>query len=399
MNFKDFFKKKMKLEEFGKNTSKVNSLSKELATRQNSLSYHGLSNVLPNPDKILRKLGKDVQVYEDILSDSHLYGCVQSRKAGVLALEWEICDLHSEDGESEKLEAVRAMIGSLDMEELIRQILNAPLFGYQPIEIIWRYDGKYFTPYSVQAKPIDWFSFDSENRLRLKTRFSWEGELMNMDRFLLPRHEATYQNPYGNALLSKCYWNIVFKKNGRKFWVAFTEKFGMPWLLGKYLAGTDNKKADEIMSALVGMFRDGIIVHPDSMEVDIKNPGSSSSADIYEKLIQDCRVENSVLILGHTGASLSTPGKLGNEEMALKAAQRVIDSDKRLVEKTINQLISIICKFNFNGGANPEFRFFEEENIRKDLAERDKLLINSGVKFNKDYFISAYNLNERHFDL
>ena len=68
----------------------TNSLSAEIATRQRSIDFYSLGMYLPNPDPVLKKMGKDIVVYNELLSDGHLGGCVTSREAGVKSLEWEI---------------------------------------------------------------------------------------------------------------------------------------------------------------------------------------------------------------------------------------------------------------------------------------------------------------------
>ena len=59
-------------------------ISQEIATRKRSINYYSLgTSYLPDPDIVLRKQGKDMKVYKELLCDSHVFACVQSRKAGV----------------------------------------------------------------------------------------------------------------------------------------------------------------------------------------------------------------------------------------------------------------------------------------------------------------------------
>ena len=59
-------------------------LSEEIATRKRSINFYSLGTYLPDPDIVLRKQGKDVRIYKELLCDPHVFACVQSRKAGVL---------------------------------------------------------------------------------------------------------------------------------------------------------------------------------------------------------------------------------------------------------------------------------------------------------------------------
>ena len=79
-------------------------ISEEIATRKRSLNYYSLAmSYLPDPDIVLKKQGKDMKVYKELLCDSHVFACVQSRKAGVLSLEWEINRGLDKDETAEKV--------------------------------------------------------------------------------------------------------------------------------------------------------------------------------------------------------------------------------------------------------------------------------------------------------
>ena len=66
------------------------SLAKEIATRERSIDFYSLGMYLPNPDPVLKKMGKDITVYKELLSDAHVGSCITSRKAGVKSMLWEI---------------------------------------------------------------------------------------------------------------------------------------------------------------------------------------------------------------------------------------------------------------------------------------------------------------------
>lgn len=52
------------------------SLFEAIATRDRSPDFFSLAMSLPDPDPILRKLGKDIRVYKDLLADSRVGPCV-----------------------------------------------------------------------------------------------------------------------------------------------------------------------------------------------------------------------------------------------------------------------------------------------------------------------------------
>ena len=128
----------------------TNKLSDEIATRKRSLNFYSLGSYLPDPDIVLRKQGKDIKVYKELMCDAHVFACVQSCKSGVMSLEWEIKNESEKDETTEKLEK---LLKKLDIYKLINDILEATLFGFQPIEIIWGKVDNLILPIVLKSKP------------------------------------------------------------------------------------------------------------------------------------------------------------------------------------------------------------------------------------------------------
>ncbi len=57
-------------------------------------------------------------------------------------------------------------------------------------------------------------------------------------KFIIFQNNATYENPYGDAVLSKCYAPVKLKKGGMELWVRYIEKYSIPYLIAKYGRGT-----------------------------------------------------------------------------------------------------------------------------------------------------------------
>lgn len=373
-------------------------LSEEIATRKRSLNYYSLAmSYLPDPDIVLKKQGKDMKVYKELLCDSHVFACVQSRKAGVLSLEWEINRGLDKDETAEK---VIETIKKLDIYKLINDILDATLFGFQPIEIIWGRVDNLVLPIELKAKPSEWFCFDDENQLKFRTKEHYFGEELPPKKFLCPQANPSYENPYGERTLSRVFWPVTFKKGGLKFWVIFTEKYGIPHLIGKHPRGASEEETDRLAGLLEQMVQDAIAVIPDDSSVEIQEANKSSSAEIFEKLMDKMNAEISKAILGQTlTTEVGSTGSYAASNTHFAVRQDIIDADKKMVEKTINQLIQWIYEINFSNKDVPVFEMFEVEDIDLGLAQRDKILSETGVKFTKDYFIKNYGLEEEDFDI
>ena len=373
-------------------------ITDEIATRKRALKFYTLANILPDPDIVLRKQGKDINIYKELLCDSHVFACIQSRKSGVLSLEWDINRGLDKDENAEEIEK---LLKKLDIHKLISDILDATSFGFQPLEIMWKRDKSgHVLPERVVAKPPEWFCFDDDNNLKFRTKENYYGELLPDKKFLLVQNNPTYNNPYGERTLSRVFWNVTFKKGGMKFWVIFTEKYGMPHLIGKHPRGATKAETDSLADMLEEMVQDAIAVIPDDSSVEIKEASKSSSAEIYEKLIDKMNSEISKAILGQTlTTEVGATGSYAAANTHMQVRQDIIDSDKKLVESVINQLITWIYEINFPNSEIPVFELYAPEDVDLTLAQRDKILSDTGVKFTKEYFIKAYGLEEEDFDI
>ncbi len=373
------------------------NISDEIATRKRSYNFYNLGMILPDPDPVLKKQGKVIRVYKELLCDPHVWACVQSRKAGVLSLEWEI---DRGKDKTQQSQFVEDFFKSIDLHSVISEILNASLFGFQPLEIIWKKQGSLILPSEIKAKPPEWFCFDDDNKLKFRTKENYNGEELPERKFLCPQSNPSYENPYGERTLSRVFWPVAFKKGGLKFWVIFTEKYGMPFLVGKHPRGTSKEDTDNLADMLEAMVQDAIAVIPDDSSVEIMEAAKASSADVFDKLIDKMNAEISKAILGQTlTTELGNGGSLAASKTHMEVRKDIIDADKKVVERTLNQLIQWIYEINFNEKDIPSFELYEEEDVDITLSQRDKTLADTGVKFTKEYFMKTYGFENEDIEV
>lgn len=372
------------------------TLSDQIATRGRSIDFYALGMYLPNPDPVLKAQGKDVKVYQELRADAHVGGCIRRRKAAVKALEW---GLGREKAKSRVASNIKAIFADLPIERIITEMLDAVLYGYQPMEITWRKVGCLVVPVDIIGKPANWFVFDEENKLRFRTKGnSTKGEELPERKFLLPRQDPTYDNPYGFPDLSMVFWPTTFKKGGLKFWVQFTEKYGAPWVIGKHPRGTQDKEAEDLLDKLEAMVQDAVAVIPDDSSVEIKEAaGKAGSAEVYERLLHFCRSEVSIALLGQNQTTEANSTR-ASAQAGLEVTRDIRDGDKAIVEEAFNTLIRWVCELNFSDCTWPVFSLWEQEEVDKVQAERDEILTRAGAKLTPAYFKRAYNLQDDDLD-
>jgi len=375
--------------------------SQEIATRKRSINFSSFLGYLPNPDPILKRTGQSIKIYEELRLEPQTRTCIQSRKSGVMSL---LNGINRGKAKTEVSEFIEENFNELPLQTIIEQILDAPNYGFQPLEVSYKSlsSGKMAID-KIESKPVEWFMFDDENRLRFRSKWDYMmGELLPDKKFLCPSYESTYNNPYGNPLLSSCFWPVTFKKGGLQFWVVFVEKYGMPHVIGKVPPGTKQEDRGRVMEMLDAMVQDAVAVINNDESIEfISDAGKSASTNAFSQLISYCNDDIAKVILGQTlTTQVGNVGSYAAGKVHATIRQDIVDTDVRLVKQTFNQLIRWITEINW-GKVNdyPTFDLWAEEDVDIARSQRDKTLTESGVKFTKKYWQNAYGLEPEDFEL
>ena len=375
-------------------------LGTDIAVRSRAMDWWGMFGYLPDPDPVLQKLGLAVDAYRELLTDAHVWSCYDSRKSGALSCEWELRAGGDARADKKALALAEAVFERLDIYQVVMEMLDAPFYGLSPMEISWR-AGEYWIPEKIEGKPPEWFVFDDHNRMRfLSMENMTEGEELPTGKFIAVRHHATYHNPYGERVLSRCFWPVAFKRGGFRFWSIFTEKFGMPWLIGKVPRGTGATDRAQLLSNLVQMVQDAVaVINDDESIAAMEFSSKSASADIYEKLISASNREVSKAILGQTlSTELDKGGSLAATQGHLDVRDDIVAKDKHMVRSAMNRLLRWITELNVAGAQPPVFAWFEEDDVQLDRSERDNNL-GARIEFTPAYYQRVYNLEPGDFTL
>lgn len=349
-----------------------NSLIMRLADHQ----FIDLLHELPDPDETLRKAGMDAQVYHDILRDPHIIGEVRQIYSGLLGFKYEIVA----GDESSQAEQAREHFSTIFKSkphqtmrwpDLLWSMGKAPLFGRRVHLIDWQLvDGKY-TPSSITNLKNNQFAFNYNGDLLLRMADNVEGELAPEHRCLLTRHMPDKENPYGIALLSSCFWPWMFKNGGFKFFVKYCERFGKPFPIGKYPAGTTDSQINTLVDTLIQMLEDSVAGIPDDQSIELLT--SSHSGELaQERLIVRCNNEFSKALTSQTAASELQKGsgsRAASETHKGRTDQNAL-ADRQLVADTINQLSEMMTTLNFGEHvAPPVFQFVDKKQFNNEDVE------------------------------
>jgi phage gp29-like protein len=366
------------------------------ATRARINDFARIMRALPDSDPILARLGKGIVALRALLSDSHLESVWSVRCSTASGAEWFV--EAGADGAKEKMvaESFQAELKNLDIPRIIEEMMGAVAYGYSPLEIIWGVrEGKWGIK-DIVGKPPEWFTFTPENRLVFQTGIAGQEELPE-NRFLLIQHRASYVNPFGNKVFSKCFWPLTFKKSGWQWWAVFVEKYGGAFMYGTYPNNVDDRLKMDLLDALDKMIVDSVAIIPEGSEIKIDSMADKGgSSDIYKVFIDTANAEVSKAVLGETlTTEIGDKGSYAAAQTHNQVREDLAQADRYRISMAFNRLAMVYTFYNFGADViPPRFEFVQDEDLQKDKAERDILIPRMGWRFTRGYISRVYGIPE-----
>lgn len=371
------------------------------ATRARANDFVRLMRTLPDPDPILRKMGRGISALQELLTDSHMESVWSVRCSTVSGSEWFIEAGADGKREQEASDAFAEQLAALDIPRVIEEMMDAVAYGYSPLEVLWELDGVRWGIGGIVGKPPQWFEFDQNNRLVFRTGAVGIEEIPE-NRFLLVRHRPSYANPYGDKVFSKCFWPVTFKKNGFRWWTVFVEKYGGAFMYGKYPNNAGEEYKTELLGALEKMISDAVAIAPEGSEITIEalaNKGSVSN--VHAEYIAMANSEISKAVLGQTlTTEIGDKGSYAASKTHNMVREDLAAADRRRIAAAFNRLASVFTFYNFGAEVVPPvFSFVKDEDLQPARAKRDVDLYALGWRPKKSYIAREYGMQEEDFDL
>jgi len=387
---------------------------KERYTFKTSLqTWYWVRQILPNPDVVLRKRNDSIMIYRELLSDPHLTACLESRESATLVNNWELerneCPARLYNGVKDWFFNIlerKSDVSDLSRSETIENALDVIFFGYQPIELVWRYESRLWMPSKILPKPPEWFTWWSDQngipRLRfLSTKNPIDGEDPPDDFTLMcVRIKPSYENPYGRGVASRCFWPIAFKKAGIEFWINFLERFGTPWIKGISEQPIEGAELTAFKNDLKELVQDAVVTVAGGRDVEILEAGQYKGSLGFDEMCDFMDSQITKTVLGHT---LTTDAGERSSYAATRSAMSVRGDvtlkDTNLITGMFNDIIRLIgIRNGYNEASLPKVKPFRANLVDTERSTRDEALTRSGVRFSKNYFVKAYNFQPDDID-
>jgi hypothetical protein len=401
---------------------------KEIVTIQTARNvameyYENLLGTLPDPDSLFDNSWESITDLRRITKDPHVSSCIETFKSRILSMEYTIDEPSVKglnDASTFKKEVIR-VISSLDVYQIIQELLEAVNFGFIPSEIIWETKNLIRVPVALIPKPPEYFVFNYNRELLFLSRgienkryhddsvkvAGGFARKLPKEKFIVVQNSPSYENPYGKKFLVSCAYPVMFKQQAQKLMALCGERFGM----GGFLTATiDDTKINanpniinETNKQLKKMTKDAVGSFRKSADVKFMSFNGQVDGRLYRSLIDLCNDEISKLYLGHTiTTDVSSTGSRAIAEIAMMQKIERIDQYKRMIEGAFNTLIMFYFRKNYETNNEephlpamlPKFVLYEQDQVDKTKAERDKVLFDMGMTPNKTFFKKHYNLDD-----
>ena len=358
---------------------------------ESALISYLMSAKAPDIDDVLRKAGIQRHKLRVLLSDDEIYQCIEKRQDKLESAPFRI-----EPTDTNESLIIAEQIRKW-WSELTIGTQNARWYGYSVLEAVYSKVPMIHTDTSTQYMGWDWIGekpmqwFEPKNDGRLLYRQDGMGNDKEVDqilKFFKTQCKATYENPYGEALLSRLYWVWFFKTQAFKFWAKFVERFGNPLLKGK---SVDNKKMKQ---ALLDAHASAVIAIDRQDEVELVSAsgvnGGSAAFEAFDKTLEK-RIQK-VVLGGTLTSGTDGSGSRALGDVHLEVEKNKLGADVRMITSTLQAIIDALCLIN--NWKSHRIVIGEEKALDEKRADRDAKLKNAGANLTPQYFQREYGLQD-----
>jgi phage gp29-like protein len=283
------------------------------------------------------------ELYDDITNDALLSSQINNRHEQTISSPPELVD---DSGKvNDKMTALLNEISSLP--DIIKMALESELYGFSVVELSENEAGKQAT--LIRRGNIDPVFGRFYPDTSLNTYIPYR-EAAEYGKFLLEFNAGHL------GILNKAVPHVLFKKFAQSCWSELCEIFGIP---PRYMK--TNTQDAGMLDRAENMMRElgaaaWFII--DTTEDFQFAEGVSTNGDVYNNLIRLCNNETSLLITGAIMGQDTEHGNFSKEQAAISILARLIESDKRMAENYMNNIVipafyrigwlpATTCRFRF----------------------------------------------------
>lgn len=343
--------------------------------------------VLPNPSQVLKSKSATMEIFHKVARQADVYPQIASYRSSLYSLRpivqaenQSVADFFTE------------YLAKFDLRRLIGNAASARDYGFAVLEVTeyTTIDGR-TVPGQVELCPQEFYQFDKERRLRLKTNTSRDGMDVFQQwpsKFLLIQNNDTLMNPYGIGLLDIAFWVAVGLNGNFEFLMQFAEEDGRDRWIGYYPPGTKEEDINDLLTMMIRGRNNSVAAIPEGVRLELKEAaGRSSSTDLYIGADEMLRRKIEKLWTG-TDLTMQVDGKGGYSSSAngLTIREEALEEGIMLATSAVRQLCQIVATLNSMPEV-PTVTLQMPKTLSKTIAETDQLYYQMGMRPTKELLL------------
>ncbi|MBV1917603.1 MAG: DUF935 domain-containing protein [Sphingomonadaceae bacterium] len=249
--------------------------------------------------------------------DLHYVGVLSTRKRSVSQIDVTVEAASDDADDVARADMVRDWLKRDELTDEMFDILDAVGKGVSFTEIIWDSSEGHWVPERLEWRDPRWFTFARHDLRTPMLRGGEDGNGQNEPlppfKFIQATIKAKSGLPVRSGLARIAAWAWMFKAFTQRDWAIFTQTYGQPVRVGKYLEGANEDDKATLFRAVANIAGDCAAIIPHSMEIDfISADNLGTGAGIYEKRADWLDRQISKAVVGQTGTTDSKQGGLGD---------------------------------------------------------------------------------------
>ncbi|WP_168735251.1 DUF935 domain-containing protein [Pseudothauera rhizosphaerae] len=316
------------------------------------------------------------RLFDDMYDrDSHLRCEFDKRAGALLTLDWRIePPSNATAAEKRTADLVEDLLRNAvdDLEDLLLAMMEGVGHGFAPIEIEWQRWGREWLP-TFHPRPQTWFRTDMARRELRLNNGSADGERLIPMGWVMhqPRKPKTgYLGRMG--LYRVLVWPFIYKAYSIGDFAEFLETYGLPIILGEFMATATPEEKASLMRAVASLGHDARAIMPEGMRIEIQKVTGGGESTPHLAMVAWAEGAQSKGILGQV---LSAEAKATGMGSGVADLQRDVRADIRTADarsgaNTLSRDL-VYPMAVLNGGGVESFRRAPRWvfDLREDAAE------------------------------
>lgn len=270
-------------------------------------------------------------LYEEIVTfDAHIQGEFGKRKLALLGQQENLTPFDPEDPDDvAACEACKALVDHRDWLEAMKVLTDACMFPVAVLEKVWQPSMQPGLRYELASlKKVDYRLLDYTmcRKLRIEN-VTADGmpagtyhEADSWSYVVHRGHLLTTPDHWGGPMRALLFW-WLFATMDRDWWVRFLERFGTPFLVGKFEQSDDESRAILLRAFSSASRLFGLVISKET-EVEVQQVSDTNTGEAFKVFHTYAQEQISKLIVGQTMSADSKPTALGDGASGLHGEVR-----------------------------------------------------------------------------